>query len=134
MAPRKLWQAWDESLLNMPEYDPMAIDTQPYTEQLQQLSPVLFSSCVDVEVIESSTPSGNVKSIALRDEAGLKSLFSKTPVPQLRIVCVDLLGLQMYALIETAVPYRRIILCRPSTSMKIQCAKSSDATKSRPDS
>lgn len=81
MAPRKLWQAWDESLLNMPEYDPMAIDTQPYTEQLQQLSPVLFSSCVDVEVIESSTPSGNVKSIALRDEAGLKSLFRKPLFP-----------------------------------------------------
>ena len=88
MAPCKLWQAWDESLLNMSDFDPMGIDAQPYTEQLQQLSAVLFSPRIDVEVIESSAPSDAVRLSALQDEASMKSLFSRTVVPQLRIMYV----------------------------------------------
>jgi len=88
MAPCKLWQAWDESLLNMSDFDPMAIDAQPYTEQLQQLSAVLFSPRIDVEVIESSAPSDTVRLSALQDEASMKSLLSRTVVPQLRIISI----------------------------------------------
>jgi hypothetical protein len=89
MAPCKLWQAWDESLLNMSDFDPMAVDAQPYTEQLQQLSAVLFSPRIDVEIIESSAPSDTVRLSALQDEASMKSLLSRTVVPQLRIMYVD---------------------------------------------